>query len=55
VERLDAAGAAVRVGCGRWDPALHAEGVDLKAVTWHAAGFGRGADGTWRAQVVFDI
>ena len=54
VLRLSATEAAVRVGLGRWDPGLHGEGADLKAVTWHAARFER--DGArWRAQVVFDI
>jgi protein archease len=55
VEQLGANRAAIRVGLARWDPESHAEGVDLKAVTWHAAGFERDADGRWRAQVVFDI
>jgi SHS2 domain-containing protein len=47
--------AEVRVGLGRHDPEQHAEGLDLKAVTRHEARFERGADGLWRAQVVFDI
>jgi SHS2 domain-containing protein len=55
VERLDGSGAAIRVGLGDWDPALHGEGVDIKAVTWHAARLERAPDGRWRAQVVFDI
>jgi SHS2 domain-containing protein len=55
VERLDASGAAVRVGLGPWSAEAHAEGVDLKAVTWHAARLERGAAGTWWGQVVFDI
>jgi SHS2 domain-containing protein len=55
VDGLGANRAAIRVGLGRWNPDLHREGVDLKAVTWHAAGFERDADGRWRAQVVFDI
>jgi SHS2 domain-containing protein len=55
VEQLGANRAAVRVGLGTWDPELHREGVDLKAVTWHAAHFERSADGRWHAQVVFDI
>jgi SHS2 domain-containing protein len=54
VERFDERAAAVRVGLARWDPDAHAEGVDLKAVTWHAAAFARDGD-RWRAQVVFDI
>ena len=55
VERLDERGAAVRVGLGSWDEQVHGEGVDLKAVTWHAARLARDADGRWRGQVVFDI
>jgi SHS2 domain-containing protein len=55
VEQLGANRAAIRVGLAPWDPAAHREGVDLKAVTWHAVGFERDADGRWRAQVVFDI
>ncbi len=49
-----AARAEIAVGLGGFDPALHAEGLDLKAVTWHAARFEE-AGGHWRAQVVFDI
>jgi SHS2 domain-containing protein len=55
VEQLGANRAAIRVGLGRWQPELHGEGVDLKAVTWHAARLERGAGGRWQAQVVFDI
>jgi SHS2 domain-containing protein len=55
VTRLAPDRAEVVVGFGRYDPELHAEGVDLKAVTRHAARFERGEDGVWRAQVVFDI
>jgi len=44
----------VAVGLGRYDPQLHGEGLDLKAVTWHAARFEE-LGGRWRAQVVFDI
>ena len=52
--RISAGGAEVRVGLGRWDPERHAEGLDIKAVTRHAARFEETADG-WRAQAVFDI
>ena len=52
--RIDAAGAEAAVGFARWDPALHGEGVDVKAVTWHAARF-EPAEGRWRAQVVLDV
>ena len=54
VRRLDGAGAEVTVAFGRRDPARHGEGVDLKAVTWHAARLEREAHG-WVGQVVFDI
>jgi SHS2 domain-containing protein len=46
--------AEVAVGFGRYDPELHAEGIDIKAVTRHAARFEE-VDGRWRARVVFDI
>jgi SHS2 domain-containing protein len=42
------------VGFGRWDVARHAEGSDVKAVTWHAASFEPAGAG-WRARVLFDI
>ncbi|BDG04688.1 archease [Anaeromyxobacter oryzae] len=42
------------VATGRYDPDVHGEGVDLKAVTWHAARLEREGDG-WIGQVVFDI
>jgi SHS2 domain-containing protein len=54
VVRLDPGAAEVAVVFGRHDPERHSEGLDLKAVTWHAARFEE-ADGVWRAQVVFDI
>jgi SHS2 domain-containing protein len=46
--------AEVVVGLGPYDPHVHGEGLDLKAVTWHAARFEE-VGGRWRAQVVFDI
>jgi SHS2 domain-containing protein len=61
-ERLILAAIEVRLGppfaatgwfC-RWDPALHGEGVDVKAVTYGGARFeprGRG----WLARLIFDI
>jgi SHS2 domain-containing protein len=54
VARLDSGGAALRVGFGRYDPERHAEGADIKAVTYHAARFEQTGTG-WRAQVLFDI
>ena len=55
VLRFDDRGCEVVVGLGAYDPERHAEGLDLKAVTRHAARFERGEEGLWRAQVVFDI
>jgi SHS2 domain-containing protein len=54
VLRLDAAGADLRVAFAPWDPALHAEGADLKAVTWHAARLEPEGEG-WVGQLVFDV
>jgi SHS2 domain-containing protein len=51
---LDERGAEVLVGFGRRDPERHAEGADVKAVTWHAARLEREGDG-WVAQVVLDV
>ena len=52
--RLDRSGARVRVSFGRWDPERHAEGADVKAVTYHGALFERAGE-AWRAQVLLDI
>jgi SHS2 domain-containing protein len=38
----------------KWDPALHGEGVDVKAVTYGGARFEPNGDG-WRARLIFDI
>jgi SHS2 domain-containing protein len=46
--------AEMTIGFGRYDPERHAEGLDLKAVTWHAARFEE-VGGRWRARVIFDI
>ncbi len=54
VLRFDERSAELSVGFGRWDPQFHAEGADVKAVTYHAARFERSGAG-WRAQVLFDI
>ena len=53
VHRADAAGAAATVGFARYDPVRHAEGVDVKAVTWNAARLAPEA-GRWVAQVILD-
>lgn len=55
VVRLAPDHAALTIGLGRYDPELHASGLDLKAVTRHAARFERCEDGRWRGQVVFDL
>jgi SHS2 domain-containing protein len=47
-------GASVVVGVGKYDPELHSEGLELKAVTLHAARF-EPASGGFVAQVIFDI
>lgn len=54
VHRADDAGAEATVGFARYDPDRHAEGVDVKAVTWHAARL-EPEGGGWVAQVVLDI
>ncbi len=54
VERLDEAGALASVTFARHDPDRHAEGADVKAVTWHAARLDPEGGG-WVAQVVLDI
>jgi SHS2 domain-containing protein len=38
----------------RWDPALHGEGADVKAVTYGGARFDPEGAG-WRARLIFDI
>jgi SHS2 domain-containing protein len=54
VLRLDEAGAALEVAFAPWDPAVHGEGADLKAVTWHAARLA--PEGSrWIGQLVFDV
>ena len=54
VHRADAGGAEATVGFARWDRERHAEGVDVKAVTWHAARL-EPEGGGWIGQVVMDI
>ncbi len=54
VARVDEAAAEARVRWGRYDPELHAEGMDVKAVTWHLALLEHQA-GEWIGQAVFDI
>jgi SHS2 domain-containing protein len=47
-------GCEVQVELGPFDPELHAEGLDIKAVTFHEGRFEREAE-DWIAEVVFDI
>ena len=54
VLRLDAEALEARIGFGRWDPARHADGADVKAVTYHAARLEL-AGGAWHGQVLFDV
>jgi SHS2 domain-containing protein len=54
VHSVDERGAVATVAFGRHDPERHAEGADVKAVTWHAARLEREGDG-WVAQVVLDV
>lgn len=54
VLRADESAAEARVRWGSYDPEAHAEGMDVKAVTWHRARLERG-DGGWVGQVVLDI
>jgi SHS2 domain-containing protein len=54
VFRFDESGVELRLGSGSYDSHIHGEGVDIKAVTYHAARFEpNGAE--WRAQVIFDV
>ncbi len=54
VHRAGADGAEATVAFARYDPVRHAEGADVKAVTWHAARL-EPEGGGWVAQAVFDI
>jgi len=53
VRSADEHGAVAAVLLGRHDPERHAEGTDVKAVTWHAARLERDGD-AWIAQIVLD-
>jgi SHS2 domain-containing protein len=54
VHRVDEHGADATIGFARYDPIRHAEGADVKAVTWHAARLEPEGD-AWVAQAVLDI
>ncbi|MGC3997537.1 MAG: archease [Anaeromyxobacter sp.] len=42
------------MGLGEWDPERHAEGLDVKAITWHLARLAPEGSG-WTGQVVVDV
>jgi SHS2 domain-containing protein len=54
VLRVDQAGAEAIVRSGRYDPARHGEGQDVKAVTWHRARLEK-SGGEWVGEIVFDV
>lgn len=54
VDSLRPGEARLRIWSGPRDPALHGEGADVKAVTWHAARLEPDGPG-WRAQVILDV
>lgn len=54
IQRVDTNGVEATVAFARYDPVRHAEGADVKAVTWHAARLEREGPG-WVAQMVFDV
>lgn len=54
VDALDETRIDARGWFGRFDPERHAEGVDLKAVTYARAAVEQD-DGGWRATLIFDI
>ena len=47
--------ARVMVSLAPYDPHLHAEGLDIKAVTRHEALLGCDTSGRWRGRILFDI
>lgn len=54
VVRLGEDAVEARVGFGRYDPDRHAEGADVKAITWHLARLEREGDG-FVGQAVLDL
>ena len=49
------AGARLLLGCGRYDPERHAEGADIKAVTYHQAILAELEPGDVVARIIVDI
>jgi SHS2 domain-containing protein len=54
VLQVDEVAVEAQVRWARWDPDVHAEGMDVKAVTWHLAMLEH-EGGEWIGQAVFDI
>lgn len=54
VERLEGAALTARLGWEPFDPARHAPGLGVKAVTWHDLEFGQ-RDGRWQLAVLLDL
>lgn len=54
VERLEGGALAGRLGWEPHDPARHAPGLGVKAVTWHDLEFGE-RDGRWQLAVLLDL
>lgn len=54
VLKVDEVAAEARVRWAPWDPEVHGEGLDIKAVTWHLAMLEH-VEGEWIGQAVFDI
>lgn len=55
VLELDERGAHLRLRLGSYVPERHGEGLDVKAVTYHAARLAKETDGSWVARVIVDI
>lgn len=52
---FDEGGARLHLRLGAYVPERHGEGLDVKAVTYHAARLAAEADGSWLARVIVDI
>ena len=48
-------GARARVGFGRFDPARHRTGLEVKAVTYHGLEVGEAANGSCVARFIVDV
>jgi SHS2 domain-containing protein len=52
---LDEAQARLHLGLGPYSAERHGEGLDVKAITYHAACLAPEPDGSWVARVIVDI